>query len=41
MTGKAPQKPVSQYRLVTTRVPRVDIPEKVSGKYVYMQHVPG
>jgi nicotinate dehydrogenase subunit B len=39
MTGKAPQKPVSQYRLVTTRVPRVDIPEKVSGKYVYMQHV--
>jgi nicotinate dehydrogenase subunit B len=43
MTGKAPQKPVSQYRLVTTRVPRVDIPDKVSGKYVYMQHlrVPG
>jgi nicotinate dehydrogenase subunit B len=39
MTGKAPQKPVSQYRLVTTRVLRVDIPEKVSGKYVYMQHV--
>jgi nicotinate dehydrogenase subunit B len=39
MTGKAPQKPVSQYRLVTTRVPRVDIPDKVSGKYVYMQHV--
>ena len=39
MTGKAPQKPVSQYRLVTTRVPRVDIPDKVGGKYVYMQHV--
>jgi nicotinate dehydrogenase subunit B len=39
MTGKAQQKPVSQYRLVTTRVLRVDIPEKVSGKYVYMQHV--
>jgi nicotinate dehydrogenase subunit B len=39
MTGKAPQKPVSEYRLVTTRVPRVDIPDKVSGKYVYMQHV--
>jgi CO/xanthine dehydrogenase Mo-binding subunit len=39
MTGKAPQKPVSQYRLVTTRVPRIDIPDKVSGKYVYMQHV--
>ena len=39
MTGKAPQKPISQYRLVTTRVPRVDIPDKVSGKYAYMQHV--
>ena len=39
MTGKAPQKPVSQYRLVTTRAVRVDIPEKVSGKYAYMQHV--
>ncbi len=39
MTGKAPQKPVAEYRLVTTRVARVDIPDKVSGKYVYMQHV--
>jgi nicotinate dehydrogenase subunit B len=39
MTGKAPQKAVSQYRLVTTRVRHVDIPDKVSGKYVYMQHV--
>ncbi len=39
MTGKSPQKPVSQYRLVTSRAPRVDIPDKVSGKYVYMQHV--
>jgi nicotinate dehydrogenase subunit B len=39
MTGKAPQKPVAQYRLVTTRVPRVDVPDKVSGTYVYMQHV--
>jgi CO/xanthine dehydrogenase Mo-binding subunit len=39
MTGKAPRKPVAQYKLVTTRVPRVDIPDKVSGKYVYMQHV--
>jgi nicotinate dehydrogenase subunit B len=39
MTGKAPQKPVAEYRLVTTRVPRVDIPDKVSGKYVYMQHM--
>jgi CO/xanthine dehydrogenase Mo-binding subunit len=39
MTGKAPQKPVSQYRLITTRALRVDIPDKVSGKYIYMQHV--
>jgi CO/xanthine dehydrogenase Mo-binding subunit len=39
MTGKAPQKPVNAYTLVGTRVPRVDIPEKVSGKYIYMQHV--
>jgi CO/xanthine dehydrogenase Mo-binding subunit len=39
MTGKAPQKPVSEYRLVTTRVPRVDVPDKVSGRQVYMQHV--
>jgi len=39
MTGKAPQKPVPQYRIVATRVPRVDIPDKVSGKYAYIQHV--
>jgi nicotinate dehydrogenase subunit B len=38
-TGTAPQKPVSRYRLVGTSVPRVDIPNKASGKYVYMQHV--
>jgi nicotinate dehydrogenase subunit B len=39
VTGKAPQKPVADYRLVGTRVARVDVPDKVSGKYVYMQHV--
>ncbi len=39
MTGKAPQKAVADYRLVGTRVARVDVPDKVSGKYVYMQHV--
>jgi nicotinate dehydrogenase subunit B len=39
MTGNAPQKPVADYRLVGTRVARVDVPDKVSGKYVYMQHV--
>ena len=38
-TGTAPRKQASQYRLVGTRVPRVDIPDKVAGKYVHMQHV--
>jgi nicotinate dehydrogenase subunit B len=38
-TGTAPQKPINRYQLVGTRVPRVDIPDKVSGKYVYMQQV--
>jgi nicotinate dehydrogenase subunit B len=38
-TGTAPQKPISRYKLVATSVPRVDIPDKASGKYVYMQHV--
>jgi CO/xanthine dehydrogenase Mo-binding subunit len=38
-TGTAPQKPTSRYQLVGTRVPRIDIPDKVSGKYTHMQHV--
>jgi CO/xanthine dehydrogenase Mo-binding subunit len=38
-TGKAPQKPVSAYKVVTSRIPRIDIPDKVSGKYTYMQNV--
>jgi CO/xanthine dehydrogenase Mo-binding subunit len=38
-TGTAPQKPINRYKLVGTRVARVDIPDKVRGKYVYMQHV--
>jgi len=38
-TGTAPLKPVSAYKIVGTRVPRKDIPDKVSGKYVYIQHV--
>jgi nicotinate dehydrogenase subunit B len=38
-TGTAPQKPVGQYQVVGTRVPRRDLPDKVSGKYVYVQHV--
>ena len=38
-TGTAPRKQASQYKLVGTRVPRVDLPDKVTGKYVHMQHV--
>jgi CO/xanthine dehydrogenase Mo-binding subunit len=37
--GTAPQKPINRYKLVGTRVPRVDIADKASGKYVHMQHV--
>ncbi len=38
-TGTAPRKPVSQYKLVGTRVARLDLPDKVSAKYTHMQHV--
>jgi nicotinate dehydrogenase subunit B len=38
-TGKAPLKSVTEYKLVGARPPRNDIPDKVSGKYVYLQHV--
>ena len=38
-TGTAPRKPPSEYKLVGTRVPRVDIPAKVAGTYTHMQHV--
>jgi nicotinate dehydrogenase subunit B len=38
-TGIAPQKPINRYKLVGTRVPRVDIPDKMTGRYVYMQQV--
>ncbi len=37
--GHAPQKSPSEYKIVGTRVPRFDTPDKVSGKHVYMQHV--
>jgi nicotinate dehydrogenase subunit B len=39
LSGAAPQKPVSQYKLVGSRVPRVDIPDKVTGRYTFVQNV--
>src|SRR5262245_26917298 len=39
VTGSAPVKPAREYKLVGTSIPRNDIPQKVSGGYVYMQHV--
>jgi nicotinate dehydrogenase subunit B len=38
-TGSAPVKSPAEYKIVGTPVPRNDLPDKVSGKYVYMQHV--
>jgi CO/xanthine dehydrogenase Mo-binding subunit len=38
-TGMAPVKTPAEFKVVGTRVPRNDIPDKVSGKYVYMQHL--
>ena len=38
-TGTAPQKPPSRYKLVGTRVPRIDIVDKVTGRQMHMQHV--
>ena len=38
-TGSAPVKAPAEYKVVGTRVPRNDIPDKVSGKYVYMHHL--
>lgn len=32
---KAPLKPAAEYKIVGTSVPRVDIPEKVTGEFVY------
>jgi CO/xanthine dehydrogenase Mo-binding subunit len=37
--GVAPSKPISQYTLVGTRVPRIDIPGIVSGTGVYIQNI--
>jgi CO/xanthine dehydrogenase Mo-binding subunit len=37
-TGKAPLKDTANYEVVGVSVPRRDTPDKVAGKYVYMQH---
>jgi CO/xanthine dehydrogenase Mo-binding subunit len=37
--GQAPAKPVGQYTLVGTRVPRIDIPGIVTGTGVYIQNI--
>jgi len=37
--GAAPTKPPSQYSLVATPVPRVDIPDKVTGRYTYIHNL--
>ena len=37
--GQFPAKPVSQYTLVGTRAPRIDIPTIVTGSEVYIQNV--
>jgi nicotinate dehydrogenase subunit B len=37
--GVAPAKPIGQYSVVGTRVPRVDIPDKVTGAFTYMHNV--
>ncbi len=38
-TGSAPLKAASSYKLIGAAVPRRDIPEKVQGTHIYMQHV--
>ena len=38
-TGTAPVKSPADYKIVATAFPRNDLPDKVSGQYVYMQHV--
>ena len=39
LAGVAPAKPVSSYKLVGARVPRIDLPDKITGKYTYIQNV--
>jgi CO/xanthine dehydrogenase Mo-binding subunit len=37
--GDPPTKKVSEYKIVGTRVPRIDIPDMVTGKFVYSANV--
>ena len=37
--GVAPAKPIDQYTVVGTRIPRIDIPAKVMGTYTYVHNV--
>jgi nicotinate dehydrogenase subunit B len=37
--GQSPAKPVGQYTLVGTRVPRIDVPGIVNGQGVYIQNI--
>ncbi len=37
--GQAPAKAVSQYSLIGSRVPRIDIPEMVTGEKTYVQNI--
>jgi CO/xanthine dehydrogenase Mo-binding subunit len=37
--GQAPAKPVSQYKLIGTTVPRIDVPTKVTGAFTYAQFI--
>ena len=39
VAGSPGTKPVSQYKIVGTSPPRVDIPDKVTGKYVYVHNI--
>jgi nicotinate dehydrogenase subunit B len=38
-TGTAPAKSPADYKLVGTPVPRNEVPDKVRGKYIYIQHL--
>ncbi len=39
LTGAAPQKASSQYTIVGARHPRIDVPAKAAGSYIYVQQV--